>query len=270
MVMEMYGTEEIEKILMYVIFSGKLKNERPLSVIICARPESGKTELIRKFKENDGVVYLTDCTAYGLTKEIIPRIESGNVHHIMIPDLLNPLSRQQSTVKTFVTFMNALIEEGVAEISTYAQGMTMRKVELRCGLITAITEDKLKDRRHEWSRLGFLSRALPFSYSYSPVKVREIMEYIINEEYHDELKIKLKVPKSSVDVELPKAISRMILPESFRFAEASRLYGFRFQRQMQVLMKSIALYGGRRKVSKRDYKEAMNLMNWINLDFNIM
>lgn len=266
----MLGMEPLETMIRYCIYSGKLKNERPLSLIVAANPESGKTEALREFKCVDGIVYLTDCTAHGLTKEVLPRIDTGAVHHILIPDLLNPLSRKQSTVQTFVTFMNSLIEEGVAEISTYAQGMTQRKTDLRCGLVTAITKDKLKDKRHEWSRLGFLSRALPFSYSYGTDKVRQIMEYIISEKYHDDKPLKLKLPAKLVDVELKAALARLILPESYRFADANELYGFRFQRQLQVLMKSIALADGRRKVIKKDFNEAMRLMRWVNLDFAVL
>lgn len=252
----------------YCIYSGKVKGEKPLSLIIVANPESGKTEVLRSFKESDGVVYMTDCTAYGIMRDVLPKIENGSVHHIMIPDLLNPLSRKESTVKTFITFMNALIEEGVAEISTYASQGVIRKTELRCGLLTAITRDKLEDKRHEWSRMGFLSRALPFSYSYSHQQVREIMEYIISEKYHEEKKIKLKLPKAMKDVALSRNFARMIMPEVYKFADATHTYGFRMQKQLQVLLKSIALANGRSKCNKRDFKELMFLMQWINLKYN--
>lgn len=264
----MLHIEPLTKILTYCIFSGKIKNEKPLSLIVGANPESGKTEVLRLFKENDGVVYLTDCTAHGLTKEVLPRIEAGTVHHIMIPDLLNPLSRRESTVKTFTTFMNSLIEEGIAEISTYAQGMTMRKTDLRCGLLTAITRDKLMDKRHEWAKMGFLTRALPFTYSYSQQQVREIMEYIIDEKYHDEQKLKMKMPRNAKEVKLPKPLARMILPEAYKFADAEKTYGFRMQKQLQVMMKSIALYNRRTKCNKKDFRELMYLMQWINLQCN--
>jgi len=266
----MLHIEPLKKIIVYCLISGKIKNEKPLSLIIAANPESGKSEVVKKFKEINGVVYLTDCTAHGITKEILPRIETGGIHHIMIPDLLNPLSRKQSTVQTFITFMNALIEEGVAEISTYATGMTMRKTELRCGLITAITKDKLSDKRHEWARMGFLSRAIPFSYSYSQQQVREIMEYIVNEKYHSETKEKLKIPANTKDIKLAKPLARMLMPEAYKFADANTTYGFRMQKQLQTLMKSIALYNGRKKCTKSDFNEVMFLLQWINLKFNTM
>lgn len=265
---KMLYTEPLRKILAYCIFSGRVKGEKPLSLIICANPESGKTEVLRSFKECDGVVYMTDCTAYGIMRDVLPKIENGSVHHIMIPDLLNPLSRREATVKTFITFMNSLIEEGVAEISTYASQGAIRKTELRCGLLTAITKDKLEDKRHEWSRMGFLSRAIPFSYSYNKQQVREIMEYIISEKYHNEDKIKLKLPKVLKDVKLSKSLGRLIMPEVYKFADATDTYGFRMQKQLQVLMKSIALYNGRTKCNKKDFKEVMSLMQWINLEYN--
>jgi hypothetical protein len=125
---------------------------KPNSVLIIAKPESGKTEALKKFIPNKNVAYLSDVTAYGIERDYLTKIESREIRHIIIPDLLKPLSRKESTVKTFVTMMNALIEEGIASASTYALRRTS-EMHVKCGLITAITDGEFNDKRHGWSRL---------------------------------------------------------------------------------------------------------------------
>lgn len=264
----MIGTEKFIEVVQLVLLSGQLKNERPLSLIAVADAESGKTEVLRKFAFNNSVCYLTDATAYGITKEILPKIENGNIHHIIIPDLLKPLSRKQSTVAGLITFFNALIEEGVADISTYAQGMTYRKEHLRCGLITAITRKALSDRRHGWTSMGFLTRAIPFSYKYSTPRIAEIFKYIIDGKYRDESQEKLKDTKTLKEVKITRHYAQQLLPFTYQFAEANKIYGFRFQKCLQVLAQSNALKNGRNAVTTKDIKKVSGFMEWINLDFN--
>jgi hypothetical protein len=90
---EMVGTERLELVIELVLWSGCLKNERPLSLLIIARPESGKSGLVLKYRENGpGVVVLTDCTAWGIQRHFLNAMKSKAIHHIIIPDLLTPLS----------------------------------------------------------------------------------------------------------------------------------------------------------------------------------
>ena len=143
------------------LYTAYIKNvPKPNSLLIIAKPESGKTEILKKFIPNKNVTYLSDITAFGIERDYLSKIESGEIRHIIIPDLLKPLSRKESTVKTFITMMNALIEEGIASASTYAMRRTSEK-HVKCGIITAITGEELSDQRHNWGRIGFLSRIVP-------------------------------------------------------------------------------------------------------------
>lgn len=264
----MIGTEKFIELVELVLLSGHLKNERPLSMIAVADAESGKTEVLRKFAYNDGICYLTDATAYGITKEVLPKIENGGVHHIIIPDLLKPLSRRQSTVAGLITFLNALIEEGVADISTYAQGMTYRKEHLRCGLVSAITREALMDKRHQWTSMGFLTRAIPFSYKYSTPRVSEIFRYIIDGKYKFEGQHSIAKASEQWIVTISRHYAQQLLPFTYQFAQANKIYGFRFQKCLQVLAQANAYKNKRHVVTIKDIKKVSEFMEWINLDFN--
>ena len=91
------------------LISPYIKDEKPLSLLIVAKPESGKSTILKLYRGNKGIVYLTDCTAYGLTRDVLPKILNNDIKTIMIPDLLTPLSKQTKTRKSFVAFLNGLI-----------------------------------------------------------------------------------------------------------------------------------------------------------------
>jgi hypothetical protein len=255
---------DIVKLTLYTAY---VKNiPKPNSLLIIAKPESGKTEVLKKFIPNKNLVYLSDVTAYGIERDYLSKIESGEIRHIIIPDLLKPLSRKESTVKTFITLMNALIEEGLASASTYATRRTSEK-HVKCGIITAITGEELSDKRHNWGRLGFLSRVVPFSYSYGIETVKKVFDSILGLDYLRERDVELKhIPRQDKEIKLPRRYAQAILPSITAIAQAEKTYGFRLQKQFQALLQASALERGRRAVTSRDVDRILPLMDWVNFE----
>jgi hypothetical protein len=96
--------------------------------------------------------------------------------------------------------MNGIIEEGVAAMSTYATpGLVTFNMPVKVGLITAITTDEFKDNRHNWKKKGFLSRTIPFSYSYGMSTVNKVFESILKLDYMKEQEMKLNAIHSFVE-----------------------------------------------------------------------
>ncbi len=263
----MLGTEDLEHIIKLVFFSGYIKDERPLSLLITAKVESGKTELVKKYIRNNGIAYMNDVTAYGIVKSLSAELKSGVLKHIVIPDLITPLSKQKSTVRSFIAFLNGLIEEGILAIQTYALNLSEQK-DIRCGLVTTIAQEDLFDRRHQWRRMGFMSRVLPVSYSYSRNQAIKILESIAIREYVGYKSEKLKFPKKEKKIILPVKYSRAIMPYSVSLAEAQNLYGFRMQKHLQLLMMANALMNRRDTVNNEDLEKVKELTNYINLEYN--
>jgi hypothetical protein len=250
------------------LLTAYIKNvPKPNSLIIIAKPESGKTEVMKKFQIYKNVAYLSDVTAFGIQRDLLGKIESAEVRHIMIPDLLKPLSRKESTVNSFITMMNGLIEEGVAAMSTYATpGLVTFKKPVRVGLITAITSDEFNDNRHNWKKKGFLSRTIPFSYSYGLNTINKVFESILELDYMKEQDVKLNIPKQDAAIKLLEKYARSILPSTTMIAKAQDTYGFRLQKQFQALLQASALDHKRRSVNGSDVERVRGLMNWVNFD----
>jgi len=267
----MIKVDHIMEILKLSFLTGAIADEQPISVILVANPECGKSRMIYRFMDVKTSAFVTDATAYGLIRDIMPKIERGEITHIVIPDMLKPLSRSQSTVKNLLTFLNALIEEGVVDMSVYFKQYDGRqKKGLKCGLITSITKDELYDRRHKWLRLGFMSRMLPISYDYSEETKKEIMTYINNQHHLKEDVVKFKIPKRKVKIELPAIHANRMNEFSFALALPMKLYGFRLQRQLQALLKASAFERGSRRVSSLDVDHIIRSMKYINLNFSVI
>jgi len=268
----MIKTQDLEHLLKLALLSPYIKNERPVSVLISARVESGKTELLQKADGLKGVIYLNDATAYGIQKNYLAGIADGSIKTLVMPDLITPLSRAPDTVETFVTFLNGLIEEGIVRMQTYATDISY-ETPARCNIITSISKEHLFDQRHRWSKIGFISRVLPVSYEYASSTVYDIQQSISNKEYQKELKYTdLVLPGGGdVDITLPKGIAQQLASLAPMVIDqghfADKLYGFRLQKQLQTLTMANALFYDRNTANQEDFDKIKYLSDFINLKF---
>ena len=155
---------------------------------------------------------------------------------------------------------NSLVEEGIA-VCTYATPELMSyQKPVRCGLITTITGDEFRDHRHNWKKKGFLSRTIPFSYSYGIRTVKRVFESILNLGYMMEHEIKLTILKADKEIKLSKKLAELILPSTETIAEAQDTYGFRLQKQFQVLLQASTLDHKRRSVNRSNVDRVQTLL----------
>lgn len=263
---KMIAIQNLKEVIELVLYSGYLKNEQPISLLIVANAESGKTEVLSKFQKNDGIAYLSDATAYGILKALLKDLKLGTLKHIVIPDLISPLSKRETTVRSFISFLNGLIEEGLVTIETYA--IQEQHMNIKCGILTAITRDELTKHRRRFLGMGFMSRLLPFSYSYDKHTVIEILNSIMDKDYIEDKQFTLKFPKTEIEITLNKKYAEAILPYTLQLSESYNTYGFRIQKQLQRLMMANALKNNRKEVNQEDFNKVKELTKWFNLDYN--
>lgn len=262
----MINVEPIKKIIECVLISPYVKDEKPLSLLIVAKAESGKTSIMKLYREVKGVTYITDCTAHGLTRDILPKIVSGEVKTIMIPDLLTPLAKSTKTRQSFIAFLNNLIEEGVAKITTY---VTIWDKDVKGNVVTAVTDEAIKDARHDWAKLGFLSRFIIFSYSYDMSTVVSILKrYSQHGPNIDSAAFQL--PEEEFDVELPQEIADQLDPIAMKIGEQFKLYGIRAKVNFRCLLKCLAYRNGKKKVTEDEFKEFLELADFMNFDYKAL
>ncbi len=209
------NVEPLQKVVECALISPYIKDEKPLSLLIVAKAESGKTSVMKTYRQNKGIAYVSDCTAYGITRDILPKMLSGEVMTLVIPDLITPLSKSTKTRQSFVAFLNNLIEEGIAKITTYAN---IWDKDVKANVITAVTDEALKDGRHEWAKMGFLSRFIIFTYSYKPSTIMQILNSY-SEHGLNIREVKVKFPNKRINIELSEEIADRIDPIAIRIGK---------------------------------------------------
>ncbi len=263
----MINTAQLEHIVKLALLSAYIKGEHGVSILVSAKVESGKTELVKKAQVCQGVLYMNDLTAFGIGKHYLKRIANREVRTIIIPDLLVPFAKQHSTVETFIAFMNGLIEEGQAGVSTAFLHLTLPK-EARCNLITSTTRSDLHKQSSNWMRIGFLSRIIPVTYEYAPSTVQRIMRSIALREYqHESQFTDLEFPKNDVVVDLPINIALQIETLTALLSKSVEAYGFRLQKQIQTLCMASALFNKRTIVEQVDFDIVSKLADHFNVNY---
>jgi len=260
----MIKMESLEKMIECALISPYIKGEKPLSLLIIAKPESGKTSMMKSYRQNKGIVYVTDCTAYGLTRDILPKMVSGEIKTIMIPDFLTPLSKSHKTRQSFIAFLNNLIEEGIAKVTTYA--MVWNR-DVKANVITAVTDQALRDGRHEWAKMGFLSRFMVFSYSYNISTIIQIFN-TYSQHGLEMSNAKLKLPKRQLSIKLPDEIADKLNPIAMKIGEQCELYGIRAKINLRTLLKCLAHRNKSSEVTDREFQEFLELADYMNFKFN--
>ena len=257
----------LRELITYVLYSSFVKNEIPVSILLIANSESGKTQVLEKFRNAKSVLWLTDFTRYGISTTYYDRIKSLELRTIIMPDMCAIVQEpNQKVSERVVNFLTSIIEEGVTNITTYNINIAS-KVPIRMGFIGAITKDVFSDRRSCWRRSGFISRTLPVSYDISDITKQEIKEYINNKLHTSEPPIKLKLPKRSVNIELNPILAKQFNPLSDSIGTILDTNGFRALRHLQVLACARALSQGRKEVVQEDIDKIIKLADWANLSF---
>lgn len=262
----MIKTEPLKEFIELCIASSYLKEERSVSGLIVAKPESGKTESLREFIKNDGISFLADITYTGL----ITILQNPSIHTLLIPDMLKVYGRKVSTSVNFFTLLNEIIEEGISEIQTFDSSLKF-PVPVRKNIIGAVTEKELSSQLDTWGQTGFLSRVIPFSFSYDLATVRKILNKIMHEEkFVTEYEI-LRCKPKNIEISFSRAKQlneKVVLPLKTEFKILTNLdiYGFRFQRNIQTLAKASALLDKRNTVNQTDINKIVKISHWMDYE----
>ena len=107
---------------------------------------------------------------------------------------------------------------------------------------------------------------------YNDSTIYDILEHIIHSGYSEEKTAVLDIPEKPVPIKCPADINEKLVPFSLRFAEREKqygfdTYGFRKQKQLQVMLKTNALLERRDEVTMDDFEVVKQLNDYMNLDY---
>jgi hypothetical protein len=288
---ELVGLELIQDSIELALWSLYVMGEKIVSLLFLAEPESGKTEIMKKYRKNKGVHVRRRFSACGILKDLI----DGKIRmlfdspkllgHILTYDYASVFSYKQNTVDTTIDFLSALTEEGLSEESSYwITGDELKKfAKLKGGIIAGINTfgfftagGKVKANMYKG---GWFSRNIVVSYKLSETLVSKIFNSISKGRYRYDKdfvsKISLELPRKRIDVDLPEQLAEEIKDLAQEVAEAysddlqpHKLRGFRLHKSLISLAKASALRDGRLEVNSEDVERIRYLSHWMNLCMN--
>lgn len=157
------GVDDLIKIVNLTLLSGRVKNARPVSILLVSDTEMGKTQILEVFMNLKPVIWANDLSAHVIVDEIAPEVEKGKTH-ILVPDLLKVLGHQKMVTRNTMTMLNSIMEEGLKNVMFYGTRRDFKK-PVRCGVIAAITREAYTAREKYWNSIGFVGRCIPVSFS---------------------------------------------------------------------------------------------------------
>jgi len=257
--------DDIIRLINLILISGRIKGEKPLSAILIANIESGKSEILELYMKFANVVWANDLSRKILIDKILPEVESGRKTHIICTDFLNVLAHNRTVVKGTLLLLNSFIEEGLKDFYFYGIEKHFKEI-VRGGIIIAITREEYNFRKKHWRKIGFISRSLPISYSYKEETITAIHNYISTGFEENKFNIVIP-PKRPVKISFTSK-SEQQLVRIIALAKKSKYEtGFRLHKHLRTLSKCIAFYNGNKKVLISDVEEMRNLLNYINFDY---
>lgn len=237
----MIGTELLRELIETVILTGKVKGINPVSLLLIAAPESGKTSVVLE-KGCKSIEAYADITGRGIHTVIKSNPE---MTHIVINDLVACLSHKQSVNRYTIAQLNAITEEGITNIAT--PGGVEKFEDGRRGIIASLTFSLVTDARHWWNKIGFTSRMLPFCYMYPADLIVKIKSDIdlrqqLTSPNGSSHKKTFPVPKNIISVDYPEPIVKEIRRIADVRAIILREQGMRRLKQYHALAQAHALW----------------------------
>lgn len=282
----MHENKEIEDILKSGLYSGMVKNERPLSIFLVASAGSGKTSLLNQFNSTS-IWNTSDLSQKTLCEKLKTRDNQKlKFSHIVMGDFIAVQSHNYGTVNSVMGMLNRLIFEGIYKEDFYGQTLDLKQRAI-IGLITSTTIDKFDDLFTRYSDIGFFDRVIPVFYKLSQRNIKQVSARM-KEEIKDfsEIRIKMKGNKISVKIPLGEIADTIEMYSSKvtelqkkfrveRYSNSGKKYyttndsnGIRMHGMLRVMAKSIAvMHRGMnvKEVNSTDISKLQDIYRFIGL-----
>jgi hypothetical protein len=250
--------EPLDRFLKLILWTGQLKDERPVSAIIIGPKGGGKTSSLEKVQCNVAI-FVGDLTARTMKVQILPKPEAT---HILLGDLLSLFGHKKSTVDLSQQIIAKLTGESLTEDPW--TGDTLKEPR-SVGLITAIPPEDFNSKRKQIEKGGWSSRFLILKYRYSSLTRSKVHTFLQHNGYGKVSKEKplvFQVKGGKKIVKIPSSIALKIntLADGLKHDPL----GFRAHRHLRALVKASALSRGSLVCSTKDFTAIESLRNFFS------
>ena len=244
------GMELIQEVVETIILTGRVKNADPISLLLVAEPEHGKTSVVLE-RPCSSVFVLSDVTGKGIQQlcQMMPETT-----HFIINDMLAPSSKKNSVKQFTISMLCAMTEEGI-RATAYPGTVEQFGEKGRRAIIACMPRTLVTDGRGWWNKSGFSSRMLPFAFTHSKDLTIRIKDCINSDHFESAWKStgkEFKVPKFPITVELPKKQRDKIRRMSDLRAKLLDEKGYRRLKQYRTMAAAHAIRRGWHKPTVND------------------
>jgi len=245
----MIGTQLIEELVQSVALSHCIKHHPRVSLLLLAAPESGKTT-ISTAANCQHVCRIALISGRSILREIR---EHPKTEFILFNDLASIRALSPSASALLITLLNQLTqnERGIVGFA----GKETEQITREVGIIGCIPFGIFADHRARWKEMGFVSRMIPFAYSYSPELIAEIKNSVDGGVHFSTTNPNAPMPriaKKPVTVTVPKHITRSIRALADARSTSLKQIGIRLLKNYHALIRAHALLQRRTDVDESD------------------
>jgi len=263
----MIATEPIEDFLVTVLWTSKIENANPLSVILHAPSAGGKSSIIRKLQGHRFECPITRLHTDLTTREISKAVRERDIHFILLSDLQAVFAHKNTVISMTVQALRNLTAEGI-----YNDPFSGERVEKKLGFIAGVPTDTLNDDGYRkltfFTRGDMASRFIQVKYEYKRATLLKIHDSI----EHDTPDTPLKdLPEDAdlIKVHMSEDIAKKVrkLSDSLR---GRGDVGTRIHHQLRTLTRAYAVRCGREKTEEKDYDYVASFSDFVKGDERVI
>jgi hypothetical protein len=243
------GTALVEELVQSVALSHRVKGYGRVSALLLAAPESGKTT-ITSAAFSPHVHRVAMITGRSVLREIK---DHPKTEFLLFNDLTTIRSMSTQATNLLVSLLNQ-ITQGEKGSVAFA-GKEVEHITRTLGIIACLPFSTFSDHRARWKELGFVSRMVPFAYSYPADLVAEIKDRI-DEGTQDQSKaparLMPRVNRKPITIKMNPAITRRVRSLADLKSKDLGQLGIRLLQNYHSLIRAHALLYGRTQVMDND------------------
>lgn len=247
----MIGTRLIEELVQSVALTHRIKNHDRVSLLLIAAPESGKTTIVSSAHAKH-VCRVALLTGRSVLRELK---DHPATEFLFFNDLTSIRAMSTHAVNLLIVLLNQLTqdERGIVGFA----GKEVETIQRAVGIIACITFSTFTDHRARWKELGFVSRMIPFAYSYPAELVAEIKDTIDAGTHAANKRPQKAMPKPGkqmIAIACAERHTRRIRHLADARAHDLKQLGIRLLRNYHSVTRAHALLSGRLSVNDDDIK----------------
>lgn len=234
-----------------VALSHSIKGQKRVSLLLMAAPESGKTTIATSATAKH------ICRVAVITgRSIIQQArENKHLEFFLFNDMSSVRAMSASAVGLLVVILNQITQDEPG-IVAFA-GKDIDFIDRPLGIIGCIPFNTFVDHRAKWKELGFISRMIPFAYSYPRTLVANIKDGIDLGNAKKNSTAKTKLPKTGkrlYEIAMPPATTRKVRNLADARSIELKQLGIRLLQNYHCLIRAHALLHKRRTVTQEDFE----------------